>query len=737
MRILRILLTVVCFIGVLFLLLVAAVYALVTPDRVERNLNAFLESQFGLFLKTEEPLSIRRLPSLEVSISKAELLSARTKASVAAVSEARIEMNALAIFTASPKIHWISVKEWHAQPALADLLRAGSGAPERPWNIDGLRIENGTLPLSGFSQGFPGLSEGAVRVSALQISAQNLSEEGAEAQISGQFESKGMSGEFSAGGSLGWQEGLPRLKASRAFLTVRGLQGDKAQEVSASAELVQWEGGDLRLEAPQLVLREADGTALTATAPSAACVSGTLTVPALHASQTSETPEGPLQTTLDALFSWTPAGRSFSLQDAALSSRLTDASEKHTESLLTGEMTFDGETGRGRLKCAGAFLDVPLSFEGSLLRDRSLLEAKSADAPAEEPPLPREENAFGTGEAGGSLLQASAAPGEKIGEALRRTPVHPYCLAGKLTVGEVGAALLPDFPEAPRLLSRLDFEGDVTVSRLPGGLTGVRGHVSVDGGKLAFSDAIGTLHTGEVRLSGLLDPTGQWTLSARVRDAPAERVLAQAPVTGKLAAEISASGLWSSRTAGHMEAAFTLTEGTLKGFDVLAARRILAEEQPESIPQEALRNASSGFSEMHFRLQRETDGSLRILNGKVEAQDWTGTFEGSRDASGWLISTAQDVAASSGLPAATFYGTLALEDARPPRWSISWERALEDIRKAEGEIPFSVRNMGNKIRRYWNDFWSDVEENLPEFRLPRMPWEDEKPPEPESSPQSI
>ena len=104
MRILRVVLTVVAFVGVIALVLVGALYGLVTPERVQNRLTLALEENLGLSLRLSAPPSVHPLPDFRVTLPAAEIVRTDSAALVARWDSAVLELNPFAVFTPSPRL---------------------------------------------------------------------------------------------------------------------------------------------------------------------------------------------------------------------------------------------------------------------------------------------------------------------------------------------------------------------------------------------------------------------------------------------------------------------------------------------------------------------------------------------------------------------------------------------------------------------------------------------------------
>ena len=229
-RFLRGLLFLGCFAAAILLAGVAALYFLVTPERVSARITEVVERELGLELSMSALPSVRHLPELVVTIPESTLKKPGHDDWQLSLKSAQITLNPLAVFAQSPKIRELRI----VKPALAMPEEEFFTRLNEPYlvstlgfDMDAFVVESGSVTL---------LSEKPSTASDLSVRLANLSETGAQVFLSGHCERGGFSGAFQLSGDARWPTGLGDLTLEAPIVEFKGLLNGKEWQLRWSAE---------------------------------------------------------------------------------------------------------------------------------------------------------------------------------------------------------------------------------------------------------------------------------------------------------------------------------------------------------------------------------------------------------------------------------------------------------------------------------------------------------------------
>lgn len=667
MRILRVVLTVVAFVGVIALVLIGALYGLVTPERVQNRLTLALEENLGLSLRLSAPPSVHPLPDFRVTLPAAEVVRTDSAVPVARWDSAVLELNPFAVFTPSPRVRRLTIEGFVTDiGTLANTsLPAEGGA--REWNIDEIRLNAGRICFAD-ADGAPTL---ITDISGVLIDA---SEAGARGSLSGTLASNPAQGAVTIEGALDWSTGLRTFSVESPRASFDGLI-DKRQTkgtVWASQVLIRPDGASFaapRLEAETETIKHLSASAESLVLPGR----GTYVARTLSTKIDLERREGSLTLHLEAPALEKQVDGRLLTEHFTLASRLVPPSAENAplEGRLSGSVQTD------HVSAAGLFLGMPVTFQGAFL-----VASNSAD-----PHVP------------------------------------DLAVTGDLTLGKIPTALLECVRWVPELLTDVHYEGTFRLSEgaLKGFPKGLAGNLLLEDGALSVGPARGECLGGALDLAARLDADGTWDLAARIRDANAEFGFpgeGTPLVTGRLHGELSAAGNLKEGLS-RLAAEGRVIQGALGGVDLPMARSILLEDQPEAVPGAVLGEARTPFDELTWRLVRETDGTLRLA-AHMQAPGLEGRFSGNGSALPASLHADFLFDADAKLSALPMAADVTVEPNGSARWSLDWSNALERVRDETGDVPFSFEHLKRNVERSVRDFWNGIE--WPDWTLPKMPW---------------
>lgn len=713
MRSLRTILAILLFFAVLALLLVAALAFWITPERISSRIEHTLEEHLGLRAEFSAPLTVKRLPDLEIRLPATTLSCSGSGEKVGTIASGLIRLHPWAIFAQSPRVEHVLLDGLSVdlQSTVCNSLTTNATNTNAIafWNARLVEVRNGNLTLK---------APAPVTLSALDARLEDMTETGGILRLAGNLESPTMSGPVTLAGHLSIRPGVDSLFArttlDSASATLDGLwntQSVHADFTTAHAEPTQegWllQGSSLHLQTP-------DGSSWQVSSDNARLSEGRLDADALSAAATLKLPAGTLAATASGRTNVSLKPVAVSLENAVINTTFTPEAVPNTASSapLKGQVT-----GRVAFSELG---DADIDLSGTLL---------------------------------GDAFSAKVRPNTQESQA--------YSLTGEVRFGALQTTLLSQLPLDPTWLSHMHFEGEVSAESLREipGLTNLAAHASFADGTLTLSSGRADWLQGRVDFVTYLAPDGEWRADIRARDLLLEegfqklgrpvalsgRTEGTLRLAGTLHPEVGQSAL--SQADGRI----ILRDGAFYGIDAPQARRVLFEELPAAIPTEVLRSeASTRFSRLAFATTLR-EGRITVTDGLVEGptstegvSPWQASLAGDLRANKLELNLVFDFPAEAQLPAFTL-ATHAQTDAQlTPAWTIDWQAALAAAEAARSDEPTTLKSLGRRVERAIRNFWQELElpkiempnvemPKLPEMKMPEMPWQKENPEETQPS----
>lgn len=665
MRFVRLFLVVLTGLAFLCLGVIAGLYAYATPERLSSRIAAALERDCGLILTPSAPITVKRLPRLEVKYPRSDVRS-ETAALSGSIESIVISMSPFAVFAKSPKVDSILIDRPTVQTSFASLdnLFRGQGSP-LSITIDTVSVTDGEFRLK----------DGAV-FTKTSAGFSGMTETGASFAISSLVSDPLFSGSITLSGRADWTQGLRHLRIENVQALAKGLVSGRSLELKAESRIVETDAGRLTSSDLKTKLTESDGIRLTAEVPKLNI--GTDNASADSLSFSAVFPVGHYQESIRGT-----ASADFGLNSRSIRlSRISAETSRHradgvseASGMLTGSLFWNPADASGELRLDGQYLGTPVMI------------------------------------------------------ALTRRPGDPQdnrsVLSGSVQLGDVSSITHSSLIRILRKLSavRADIEVSAALLENPAGLTGFRGRLISATGHLALTDGTASAQTGSFPFRAELEADGHWTVSAHWKDL--QPTTPMPPIfTGTTSGSLIFSGNLDKPGQSVRRLTLASSDGLLYGSDLEQVAWIMTEEQPDAFPREAFSEKSSTrFSALRFTILEE-NGNLTISEGRAEGNGWQADFSGN----GSTISASVHFSTSGARGTFEMPVSIAVSSRNLPVWTPDWQKALSSAIAADGELPMTAGRMKDKILRELRNWWSDFDPadmklpdlKLPEFHLPEF-----------------
>ena len=715
MRSLRTILVILLFFAVLALLLVAALFFWITPERISSRIERTLEEHLSLRAEFSAPLAVKRLPDLEIYLPATTLTCSGSNEKVGTIASGLIRLHPWAIFAQSPRIEHmlldglsVDLQSTACNSLTTNATNASNTATVAFWNARLVEVRNGNLTLK---------TPTPATLSALDVRFEDMTETGGILRLAGNLESPTMSGPVTLAGHLSIRPGVDSLFARTTFdtasATLDGLWNAHSVHAAFSATHLEPTQQGWQLQGSTLNLQMPDGSTWQVASDNVGLSDGYLDANALSVAATLKLPAGTLTATASGRANVNLKPVAVSLENAVINTTLsstttnaptTTSSNDPLNGQLTGHVVFS------------ALGDADIDLSGTLF-----------------------------GEAFSAKVRPNA----------QESQLHS--LTGEIRFGALQTALLSQIPFDPAWLSQLHFEGEVSAESLHEipGLSNLTAHASFADNALTLSSGRADWLQGRVDFTTHFAQDGQWSADIRARDLLLEegfqklgrpvaisgRTEGMLRLAGALHPEVGQSAL--SQADGR----FLLRDGALYGIDAPQARRILFEELPNAVPAEVLRpEAATRFGRLAFETTLR-EGHITVTNGLVEGpvsadgtSPWQGTLAGELRTNKLNLNLGFDFPTEAQLPAFALSTHAQMDANLTPMWTIDWQAALATAETARSDEPTTLKSLGRRVERAIRNFWQELElpkiempdvelPKMPDWKMPELPWQKEHPEE--------
>ncbi|MDO5530724.1 hypothetical protein [Sutterella sp.] len=758
MRYLRTVIALLLFVALIALALVAALSFWITPERVTSRLEAALETHLGMRAELSGPVSVKRLPTLEITLPKGTLVRTDNLSQVGSFSTAILSLKPWAIFAESPRVDHVLIDGLMLSipaaqtapapapaaeaPAVTAALPAPEAAQEAPaaaadaaapaeteaapaeekpaaapaknqestrqtfWNIALAELRNTSLTFE------PGVfGPAAVELTGTELRLEDMSETGGVVRLAGNLKSAEATGAVTFAGRISFAPGagdlVSRMTLASASAALDGLWRSKSVHADASAQSLAPRAGGWTITGARVKADFASGLSLTVSGDEADLTALGLTSDRLASSLTA--PLGAAKVSLDG-----SARVAASFEPAALTLDTIDVTSRILQE-GRGELPASPNPGRitGQVNWAADGASSA-DLQGTLFETQVRVKVSSPASAAARP-----------------------------------------AFTGEIQIGRMPPRILSELSSFRDWLGLADFTGRISVEGIgpDSGLSGLAADAVLASGAASLSNGTARWMGGDADFAGILAADGSWNVSLRVRNADATRIpgpVVRPPLlTGVLSGSIDLAGsLGSKDTAAGVTSAdgqFEITEGRFTGLDVTSAHTILVDTTPEATPPAVTAaDASTAYGRIAFRTGL-AEGGLAILDGSAEGERWSATFSGTAAAGFPVLDVKFLFPAEGKIPELPLAARLSLSQKageRAPAWALDWKSAAAIVDAARSGEPFSLDRAMRRAERAIRDFWEGLElpelklpeikipdlPDLPGWHLPKMPWADDEEP---------
>lgn len=638
------------------LVLVLALFFIVTPKHIEARIASDLRSHYGIEWTPSAEVTLKRLPQFVVTLPKGRLVLPSETPLVADYDRMTITLEPLAYFAQTPKIRQITVEGLTVHTSTLPSLREVSQIAQRwaAYPIDRLEFINTTV--------LEGNKEAAVPILTLtKLTSQREKFTHFALTLDGKLTRGEQLGEFSLTTHLTWPDAttLSAITLENTVLHYRGTMANEPWSFSLT------------------VGRLAE---LTSQAPLVEALSGHLFTP------------------------WANAN------GQASSVRVSD--DRYTLTQLAGEVTLASELYPVTLEGAA---NASWLNRGEIRLDDLLFQLK--DKKTGQPLghlngamdwIPATPSGHLTLE--GSLSGAPVAVKLVVDPTDNASPAALPHLSGEVHLNQLPAmgqrAIDP-------LLSLIGIaQGDVRLS-----IDDAQG-ISLDT-MLAFSETQVSTRDLQLRMpSGdftgdvTLSSQGDWQAHLLGNQLKLSQLSHISPIQGNASLSAVGHGNLHDFATHHWETELQLHEGCLLGGDFPLAMKILEDEQPEQLPAEAFRPESqSCFKGGRVVAESTTMGwSISVLT--LNADTWTMTGFGELNGSQLSLKNTFATKATSFSPSIRLASDLTMLAGGNPQWTPNWNDALTQARTIFTEPGWQFSHLYARMERTVCAWWDSLVKSL-------------------------
>lgn len=664
MRSLRIFLTFLALAGITLLVLIAALYLLVTPERIRAQSIAVAQENFGLTLELPLPTEIRHLPTLSFTFDQVRACSTGSPSSnvisCAELGRTVVELNPFAIFTPSPRLSLVDIENLTVElDQTAHVRNFFEGLSKSGWNLEHFALRDATIRMGG---------DTPLELQGVALSAFDLSEAGAKVAWRAQVKSDILSGDTSGEADFDWSTPVHGLALEDFQTNFLGLHRQTEWRSSLTGKHLVWNGTEcfgteIHLDA------KTDNDAQTVS----------IVLPTFKYDQTKTEAEG------------------------ASAKLVVESTDGRWEASLSGDFlksestTWDNLIIRSSLHGNGVNA-APCESE---MRGRLVLATK--DNPGE---AIFKGFFFGTP----ITLNARIFPSEEESS--------PTRVVGDLTTGVLRAAPFGMLRWPPEFFTRWNWHGRIDIAgieELPT-VHALHAEVALTDGTFSFTRLQGEVLGGTADGALHIDRTGAWSAAVRVRNAQADTLFRKLPDTalsGRVNLDAALSGrLTEEHKLDTIEGTVILTDGAFAGLDLHELTTTLLADQPEEPPSAVLSSKSATtFQTLGVHFAKSGSAPLSFSEGQASGDGWEACFTG--ETNGQIEFQATFKIAPHALEPGFELPAIARWKANTIHWSVDWPTALQTVRNVKGEPPLTFDGILRRAERAVEDFWNSFE--LPEW----------------------
>lgn len=691
MRYVRTVLAILIGLSLLSLGLVASLYFMITPERVQERVTHVLSNQFGIVLESAETIEIQRLPTLTITLPKATLHFAKTSSPLGTIERTSIRMSPLAYFAKQPRIEDISIAGLSLQLTSNDILTwANSHKEVRPEiiSIENVSVNSGTLVFLKENQSH-------LRIDNAKFHLRDLSENGAGIAAKFLIQSPDFTGNADAAGILDWSKGFFDAHINNLTLTAQGMwqKTDMTADISISqcgnplSKTFHLNGfkSTVNLSNSQSALLSTPRISFSEEEIAVDSFSTSLLLPSTH---------GTDQLHAQGEISYQRATNTLSAEGLKINtSFVSDATSVSEENgIITGKIHWNFATSEGRLSLEGTFRDTPIKIDTTITQAATGVVLQESSNTTDISENPSETSNNSSHPRSGDLHVISSRP----------------FIMGEATIGQLRANKLTDLLSSQsQWLSKADWKLrlSIGIKDAPLGIQRVKGTLLVNENRALFENGQVYLSNKELPLSATLAPDGTWSINTHWNNIDFERLLSQAVLQGASSGTFNAQGILSSPSQTTASVILKITNGALAGADLTKVNEIMLRERPERLPREAfLSDNYTPVDQMNLHLQYQ-NGLWALLESTADGLLWRATFSGKAYSQTLNIQAKIDFLNPEEQRIFSMPTAITIRQQHAPSWIPDWENARADANNTIGEVGWSLDLLKNTITREILHWW--------------------------------
>lgn len=670
MRYLRSILVVLTGLAFLTLLLVVALYAYLTPDRIQQRLTQALSRDLGMTIVSIGEPSVRHLPKLEVHYPDIRFAFLNSEVS-GTVTKASITLNPFALFANNPRVDSVNLEEVSIttdKQHLAGLLRRTQDQHLSMYDIRTVNVKQSKLIVTQDSRPL---------VSFHNVNAvlENLNEAGASyaADFVAKIDDFAGNGELS--GLIDWNAGLLQSTLINTKGTLSGLYAGQeltvqgaADQITSSREQVTLSGFTILIERPKhdrLTLNadwEFCPNAITSPAVSLQYV--TLSAPVMQRYEV----RTPIHIDMTA--------RTLSAPVIVVSASQKDelSNTAHPNGNLEGSLNWSASLGEGRITLNGQLFNNPIKVDTRI---------------SNAVPYTADDALFPKSLAGKPLL------------------------SGQVELGRVNLLPLLQAMTVTRLKqcdASLAFR--LTPEGFPVNLRSMQGTFTILDGRAHIAQGLLSMPSGDAPFEAQLAEDA-WTFQTQWKDIDLADLVPRG-LSGQSSGMLSASGQLSVPDKLQLKGSVHAVHGSFEGIDLPKLAQIMHEEQPETPPLQAVSSsAKTAFTQLggEFHLS----GTRLALDAcMVQGDAWQASISGIPPHLSGNVALFQ----ADQTPFFTLPVRIDENDRHVWNWTLDWQTALSAAKSVEGELPWNLNRLKNKLLRDFQEWWTELD--VMEMELPKL-----------------
>ncbi len=731
MRYLRTVLAILIGLSLLSLGLVASLYFIITPDRIQTRLANTLSDHFGVVLEPTAEIKIRRLPNLCITIPKSALRFSTSETASGKLDTVIIRMNPFAYFAKKPRIDDISVTGLSLEFSEDDIRAFLKPRPISTSEIVSIK----TLTSTATSIHVKNANGTLVRIDNAQFGMRDITEAGAGMAAKYLLQTKDFTGNADLSGIFDWSEGPIKAVAENVTFSARGLwRGTDITSDISIARLGNPFADRFELSNLDATVKLANGYALRFATPTLASADKRINADGARVSIV--VPETNRSDVYLAHGKVNYQGVEKTLAAESLkieTSSLADGEQTPIPNgSISGDIHWNLATGEGRILLEGMFRNTPLKIDTTINHPAE----NTAVVTLPETPITNTTLAGDTPTAD-SVDNPLAVDGSVPTpvSATIVTPTRPT-IVGEVTLGRLSADRLSKiFSTQSKWLSTFDWQLHFAIGmeNAPMGIHHLEGDFLVKDNIALVDNGSVTLKSSSLPYQATIYSDGTWVAATQWRDIESGTFFSHPVMRGLSEGKLDATGNITDVTQTKVELAIRVRDGEMTGVDLLKIHEIMLRERPEKMPREAFNTeavTSFGLLSLNARLE---NGVWKIENANVEGPLWKANFSGQSYTRVLSVNAKVNFLKQNGEHAFSMPAVVTIRNNESPVWNPDWEHARADADANLGEVAWSFSLLKKKIEREFNTWWDTREwpnldlnpsEWLPEFEWPNITYPD-------------